>query len=342
MRHRFLGYRVLALLTAFLSVAVGAQEPVKAVLPIIDMHFHYMLFMTPSELMERMNKNKIAAIVSAGAIGKPGIASAWQRDAEVKAVLKERFLPAAGSSELFRLERSQGVTSFTDEENIARDDAFKQMREQMAIHRSAIPETFPNAENSSMEPMRRRRVPTDSAYFQELMKMAIEKKTPLPMHMEWHPDSVAQLGHLLTSYPQGAVVLSHCGKITVANDIRIFFEKHSNVFCDLGYRGAPLAAQESAKDPRRLIYWPASYFRKADIKPDWLQLIEDFPDRFMMAVDDVHSWAQYDETVEAIRTGVLDKLKPETAEKVAYKNAMKLYQLPPSVLSGLSSAGVAQ
>jgi predicted TIM-barrel fold metal-dependent hydrolase len=317
---------------ALLGGPASAQERPASVIPIVDVHFHYMPFMRPDALQERMQKNNIVLAISAGAIGGPAIGDPRTRDAEVLQLLGESYIPASGAGELYRAERAAGLSLFTDLQSPHRADALARLMEQKYAGRRAIPETFPNAENSSVDPLRRRRVPTDGPFFQELMKFAVQEKIPLPMHMEWHPDSVLQLGNLLRSFPDGVVVLSHCGKITVADDIRRFFEKHTNVYCDLGYRGAPLATQESTRDPNRMIYWPDGLFRKADIKPDWLKLITDFPDRFMMAIDDVHSWGQYDEVVAAIRFGVLDKLDKSTAEKVAYQNAINVYRLSPGIL----------
>lgn len=325
--RRTLG-RFAAIAGLLASGVCAAQEPAAGSMPLIDVHFHLMPFMRPEALEARMDKNHVALAISAGAIGGPQIGSPRARDAEVTLLLDSRYIPASGSGELYRAERAAGTALFTDAANPHRTDAFARLLEQRYDGRRAIPETFPNAENSSVDPLRRRRVPTDGPFFQELMKLAVQENLPLPMHMEWHPESVAQLANLLRAHPLGTVVLSHCGKITVADDIRRFFEQHTNVYCDLGFRGAPLASQESLKDPNRLIYWPSGLFRKADIKPDWLKLINDFPDRFMMAIDDVHSWEQYDEVVAAIRDGVLAKLEPKIAEQVAYRNAIKVYRLP--------------
>lgn len=324
--------RTLGSLAAIAGLLVSglcaAQESSASSMPLIDVHFHLMPFMRPETLEARMDKNHVALAISAGAIGGPQIGDPRVRDADVTLRLADRYIPASGSGELYRAERAAGVNLFTDAANPYRTDALARLLDQRYSGRRAIPETFPNAENSSVDPMRRRRVPTDGPFFQELMKLAVQEKLPLPMHMEWHPESVAQLANLLRAFPEGTVVLSHCGKITVADDIRLFFEQHTNVYCDLGFRGAPLASQESLKDPKRLIYWPSGLFRKADIKPDWLKLINDFPERFMMAIDDVHSWEQYDEVVAAIRDGVLAKLDPVVAEQVAYRNALKVYRLP--------------
>ena len=163
------------------------------------------------------------------------------------------------------------------------------------------------------------------------MRLAALYDVPVPMHMEWHPESVAQLEALLTEFAQVRVVLSHCGSITSAKDVRPLLMRHTIVFCDLGFRGMPQLAHDRLRDQGRIIYWPQKTLTPADLYPDWRQLIEDLPDRFMIAIDDVRSWEQYDEIVAANRNGVLAKLRPETAEKVAYKNAVRVFNLPPLV-----------
>lgn len=310
-------------------------------LPIADVHFHYMAFMTPEDLRARMDQHQVHWVVSAGAqgaggaAGVPGAKNPWARDTDLKFELKDRFVAGVGGPETFNGERRDGPAFFTDPANLWSIAALERMNDLLKQDRRSFVEFFPNAENSSMEPMRRRRLPTNAHFFKQVMALAARYNVPVPMHMEWHPESVAQLSELLEAFPKANVVLSHCGKITVADDIRPFFQKHSNVYCDLGYRSSPQGENESRKDPRRMIYWASNTFRKADIKPDWLQLVEDFPDRFMLSIDDVVSWEQYDQVVTATREAVLAKLKPATAEKVAYRNAVRLFGLSETAVSPL-------
>jgi hypothetical protein len=315
--------------------SVMAQVPVIDVsdLPIADVHFHYMAFMSPDELRARMDKHNVRWVVSAeaqgaaGAAGSPGAKNPWIRDSELKFELKDRFVAAVGGPEAFNGERRDGAAFYTDPKNLWAVAAVERMTDLLKQDRRTFVELFPNAENSSMEPMRRRRLPTNAPLFKEIMSLATQYKVPVPMHMEWHPESVAQLSELLVEFPQANVVLSHCGKTTVAEDLRPFFQKHRNVYCDLGYRSSPQGENESRKDPRRMIYWSSNLLRKADIKTDWLKLMEDFPDRFMLAIDDVVSWEQYDQVVAATREGVLAKLTPATAVNVAYRNAVHSFGL---------------
>lgn len=304
-----------------------------ASLPIADVHFHYLAFMTPDELRARMDKHRIAWTVSAGAqgaggaAGSPGAKNPWIRDSELRNAIGDRFVPAVGGPETFQGERREGTALYTDPKNAWAVATVERIDELLKQDRRALTELFPNAENSSMEPMRRRRLPTNAPFFKEMMRLGARHKVPVPMHMEWHPESVAQLSDLLQEFPEANIVLSHCGKTSEAQDLRPFFQKHPNVFCDLGYRSSPQGENESRRDPRRMIYWGANLFRKADIKPEWLALVEEFPDRFMLAIDDVVSWEQYDQVVSATREGVLAKLTPSTAEKVAYRNAVRLFGL---------------
>lgn len=332
MKLQFQTCREILLLALTLFITTQAQAQPSAgthatKLPIADVHFHQMPFMTPEELQAKMNQHSIRWVVSAGAAGIFTTKDSFTRDQEFRQVLGDRFLPAVGWQELQQAESTERLKLYTDERNDRRDALIKLLDEQLAAGSRVIGETFPNSETSSTIRLLQRRVPTDSLLFVELYKLSIKHKVPLPMHMQWHPQSVNDLSKLLTSDPQGLVLLSHCGKDTNADDIRRFFEMHSNVLCDLGFRSPPQAASESVRDPVRTIFWGDQMFRKAGMKPEWKKLIEDYPDRFMVAIDDVHRWGTYDDVVAAIRHGILAQLTPETAEKVAYKNAVRVFRL---------------
>ncbi len=309
-----------------LAQADASENP--ATMPIADTHFHFMMFMKPEELAARMEKHNIQWVISAGAQGDAATrVSGWTRELDARAAIGPKYFPAVGLSETFVAERQERRKLYDDAENPRRDEVLAQIDRLLGTGRHFISETFPNAETSSTIEMRRRRVATDGPFFQALMKFGEKYSVPVPMHMQWHPESVAGLSRLLTQHPSVTVVLSHCGKDTVASNIREIFDKHPNVLCDLSYRSLPQTAMEGQRDPNRTIYWGSEALRAADIKPDWRQLIEDFPDRFMVGVDDVHSWAEYDSVVAAIRTGLLAKLSTPTAQKVAYKNAQRIFDL---------------
>lgn len=315
------------------DVGLGATGPESAKLvrelPLADVHFHLMWFMSPEELKARMEKHNIRWVVGVGAIEGFTGKESFERDLEAKRLLGERYMPAVGWMSIRRADSDEGgARIYTDPVNSRRDALLKLLDTQLSAEPQAVfGELHPNAESSSAIVHLKRRLPTDAPLFVELYQLAIKHKRPLPLHMQWHPDSVDRLGKLLQSDRRGTVVLAHCGKDTEAIQIREFFQKHLNVFCDLSYRSRPQTSQEGMRDPARTIYWGDGMFSTPGAKPEWIQLIEDFPDRFMVGVDDVHSWGTYDDVIESIRTGLLPQLKPETAERVAYKNAVRVFRL---------------
>jgi hypothetical protein len=49
----------------------------------------------------------------------------------------------------------------------------------------------------------------------------------------------------------------------------------------------------------------------------------------MVASDDTHDWAQYDEVVRALREGLLAHLDPTVLDRVAHGNAKRIFRLTP-------------
>ena len=70
------------------------------------------------------------------------------------------------------------------------------------------------------------------------------------------------------------------------------------------------------------------FFTTSGLRPSWLELIEEFPDRFVLGTDPCCGLAlKYDELVLELRVGLLPHLKVETLKKVAFQNAVRLFGL---------------
>ena len=54
--------------------------------------------------------------------------------------------------------------------------------------------------------------------------------------------------------------------------------------------------------------------------------MEDFSDRFMIGTD-AHTEKEFKLAIETVRKGLLTNLTPETARKIAYQNAQRLFAL---------------
>ncbi len=320
---------LLGIIGSLPSLSAAQTAPDWRTIPIVDAHFHLMLFMTPEDLLERMDRHNIATVISAGAIGSPQQGDPNYRDNLAVTKLKHRFMAAAGGYELVMAERAAGPGIYASAETGGGATALVRIRELMAMQPRAFAETFPNAERSQKDSRMRRRVAVDGPVFQDLMKLSAMVKRPVLMHMEWHPESVAQLSRLLEQHPDGSVILAHCGKTSRAADIRPFLKKHANVACDLSFRSWPQEEPDYSKFPERTIFWSSGKTWKAALDAGWKALIEEMPDRFMVGIDDVHDWAQYDEVVRSIREGLLAQLSQPTMVKVANENAKRVFRLAP-------------
>jgi len=62
---------------------------------------------------------------------------------------------------------------------------------------------------------------------------------------------------------------------------------------------------------------------------NWKQLMNDYPDRIMLGTDTCCNMEDhYDGIIENLRKLVLSNLEEPTRSKIAYKNALKIFNLP--------------
>ena len=137
------------------------------------------------------------------------------------------------------------------------------------------------------------------------------------MHIESERDSLQQLDALASMEPRATVILSHCGVSADAATIRSLMDKHPNIHCDLSWRSPPVARgpQGAAR----------SVFDESGVKQEWLGLIEEKSDRFMVGTDAY--CCDYSQAIGSFRKGLLPRLSPATLRKVAYENAERLMKL---------------
>lgn len=291
--------------------AVLGEEAAKT-MPIADMHFHVMPFMTASELGEHMDRNGIRWAGGAGGPNGPA------RKAEMLGALGKRFISYTGQSQWVNLKQSNGVGALEDADSPAFKKALQQMENELQEGARVIGEIHVNTLSSAANNLLLHKIHADAPTLKAMLDLAAKYKRPLNVHAQWDADTAQQLGTLADYNPQGLLILSHCGVTASASDIRTFFEKHPNALCDLSFRSPP---QVRARMSGR------TAFTATSLLPEWKQLIEDYPERFMVGVDDVYNWPDYDSVASNIRSGLLAHLSPATAEKVAHTNAERLFGL---------------
>jgi len=170
-------------------------------------------------------------------------------------------------------------------------------------------------------------IPVDTPLMRRFVLLAEKFRVPLLLHAEGEPEVVNGMKSLLEYKPEAKVIWAHnCGRSS-AEIIRQILIRYSNLFCDLGgMLNASFAGYGR--------YWP--------IRTPWMHLIEDgsgqlysdmkalyegFPDRFLIGTDAAHTpaLADYERRIHRFRQ-LLSNLQPETAQRLAFKNAEGLFR----------------
>ena len=161
----------------------------------------------------------------------------------------------------------------------------------------------------------------DSPTMKAMYDLAAKYGGVITVHVQFDSDSIEQLKTLAASNPAGKIIMAHCGSNSSPNDVRDMLKAHQNIYCDLSARHPPkLKPGAMNKKPEMKI------FTADGLVPEWRDLIEEMPDRFMVGTD-TKTEGEYDGGIATIRQGLLANLSLETAEKVAYLNAKNLLKL---------------
>jgi predicted TIM-barrel fold metal-dependent hydrolase len=158
------------------------------------------------------------------------------------------------------------------------------------------------------------RSPADAAFL-KLLEVAGRHKTPVVIHDELDDAATGKLEAALRAVPRATLVLAHAGSATPAA-LEPLLARHANLVVDLSgmhFQRTPALASE-----------------KGPLDPAWKALIEKHRDRFVMGIDvwaaRLFEPAMLDRLMTWTRR-ILGELSPETAERVAHRNAARIYRL---------------
>jgi predicted TIM-barrel fold metal-dependent hydrolase len=150
-----------------------------------------------------------------------------------------------------------------------------------------------------------------------IMTLARRHRVPVMVHVE--VTRVRELGALLEAFPDVAVIWAH-GGYTPLVVARRMLERHPNLYYELSARTWP-------RHPRSPDYTILRDGRQ--VWPEWLELIEAKPDRFVVGTDASHrSEAMERMKLESIQA-FLRQLSPAARARVARKNLLRLLGAEP-------------
>ena len=151
--------------------------------------------------------------------------------------------------------------------------------------------------------------------FGKILEVAARRAVPVVIHYELTDAAAAALEKALAAHRKATLVLAHAGEGPPAR-VEGLLARNPNLLVDLSgmhFQRKPALASETGP-----------------LDPAWKALIEKLPDRFLMGVDvwapRLFEPATLDRLFKWTRR-VLGELRPDVAERVAYKNAAALFRL---------------
>jgi predicted TIM-barrel fold metal-dependent hydrolase len=151
--------------------------------------------------------------------------------------------------------------------------------------------------------------------FGKILDAAAKFEVPIVIHYELTDAAETALDRVLAAHRKSTIVLAHGGEGPPGRLDRLLL-RNPNLFVDLSgmhFQRTPALASETGP-----------------LDPGWKALIEKMPDRFMIGMDvwaaRLFEPAMLDRLFGWTRR-ILGELKPDVAERVAHRNAAKLYRL---------------
>ncbi|OLB51970.1 MAG: hypothetical protein AUH99_06025 [Candidatus Rokubacteria bacterium 13_2_20CM_2_70_11] len=158
------------------------------------------------------------------------------------------------------------------------------------------------------------RDPGDPA-FGKILDVAARRGVPVVVHYELTDVAATALDRALAAHRKATLVLAHAGE-GPPRRVEGLLTRNPNLVVDLSgmhFQRKPALASETGP-----------------LDPAWKALIEAFPDRFLMGVDvwapRLFEPAMLDRLFTWTRR-VLGELRPDVAERVAYRNAAALFRV---------------
>lgn len=160
----------------------------------------------------------------------------------------------------------------------------------------------------------------------KIVDLAAKYDVPAVIHAEAEPKTSDEMRRLLNRSLRTKIIWAHnCGRAP-APQVAEFLKTYPNLFCDLG---GMVFSHGYGKG------WPAErsnhitivQYPDGTINRRMRDLFETFPDRFMIGTDIAHpfQYRLHEDMIMAFRQ-LLSQLRPETARKIGYENAERLFQ----------------
>lgn len=168
----------------------------------------------------------------------------------------------------------------------------------------------------------------DEAQATYALDVCLERGWPFIVHIEFKAARgkravfMEKLEAMLTAHPEHPFVLIHMGQLE-AGEVKRLLAAHDNLHFMTSHCN-PLSVKGGGQP------W-VNIFEGKSIKGEWRALMEAYPDRFILAFDNVWAnfWGEFYLKQTRLWQKALSELPPDVAHAIAHVNAERLWDLPP-------------
>jgi predicted TIM-barrel fold metal-dependent hydrolase len=306
-------YFSLTLLT-FSSFAQSTPEAIELAkkVPIADVHMHTYEQNPRSAIWwrEQMDANNVKW---GGAVGD------YRPD--VQAELQERYIPTLGQVAYFKVFFKDGPSGLTDPENPIFKDLYQRADQLFKAGLVKGFGEFHTDNHSSGHPRIRRSIRTDNPAMRKFYAIADQYSGFVQIHSELDAAFERDILSLSSDFPNVTTVLAHCLSTRNAKSVGVLLGQRSNVVCEMSATG-------NVHNRLLGINRSAHAFDYFGLHKEWQNLMKSYPDQFMIGSDSCCGLGgSYADIIHELRTNLLPYLPIENLEKVAYKNAVRIFKL---------------
>jgi predicted TIM-barrel fold metal-dependent hydrolase len=299
-----------------------AREAPAQSIPIIDAHSQFDQFVELSEVKKLLDQGQISRVILSDRSTKN-----IDRGKELLALAAkypDRITPAVRTKPGTLLSAAAYALYL---ERQAQNPAYGALAEVISTHAAMRNQYFELAKDVET-------LPSD-ALIQAAVKLAEKKNWPFLIHIEFRRIGkrkslfMEQLEALVAAHPTLPIGLMHIGQLD-ASDADRLTKKYANLFFTLSMTNPVILRRAEVADPGR--GW-TDIFDGNRLKPEWRQIIFSYPERFVLAFDNVfkQQWGPiYLQQIGFWRT-VLSTLPASTAHAIAHQSAERLWHLPPAI-----------
>jgi predicted TIM-barrel fold metal-dependent hydrolase len=171
-------------------------------------------------------------------------------------------------------------------------------------------------------------IPVDHEAMRQVAALAAKHRVPVLFHAEAEEQPAREAEALIAAFPDTLFIWAHCCGRASADATARRLRRFPNLMCDLGhmFNGPRTAGGYGKQWPRKTPWVHQVQDDAGHVLPEMKQLLEAFPDRFMIGTDTAHTaYLKFYEYRIAIFRVMLAQLAPDAARKIGAENARRVF-----------------